>query len=107
MCQRITKMDVANSLSRLTGSSLENNYLELIRIDKPSVVDKFGNVNLKEFRNRVNEKLPGVAGIDVVGEGSRLTGKSYENTFMEMNRIDLKSGLSLSLNPLPPLNTFK
>ena len=107
MCQRVSKMDVASSLSRLTGGNVESSYLDMIRIDKPFVVDNFGNMNLKEYRNHVNEKLPGVAGIDVVGEASRLTGKSYENTFMEMNRIDFKPASSLPLNPMPTFSPFK
>ena len=107
MCQRISKMDVANSLSRLTGCGVENSYLDLLRVDRPSIVDDFGNVDLKQFRNHVNEKLPGVAGIDVVGEASRLTGKSYENTYMEMNRIDIKPISSLSFSSSSPFSPLK
>jgi len=88
MCYKISKSDVAGSLSRLTGKGFENCLMDLNRIDKPSAFDSLGNFSVRDFgRFARNEGVPETGIINTV---SRLTGKSFENSLIELNMIPVK-----------------
>ena len=88
MCQRISKHDVALSLSQLTGKGYENSLMDLNRIDKPSAFDSLGNFSVRGFGGFARSE--GISEEGITSTVSRLTGKSFENSLMELNMISIK-----------------
>jgi len=88
MCQRISKHDVALSLSRLTGKGFENSWMDVNRLDRPNVFTSLGNFDIGGFGRLA--RLEGVSDFDITMEVSRLTGRSFESSLMELNRIHVK-----------------
>ena len=88
MCQRITKSDVAISLSRLTGKGYENSLMDLNRIDKPNAFDSLGNFNVRGFGRFARSE--GISETGIINTVSRLTGKSFKISLMEVNMIPVK-----------------
>ena len=88
MCQRISKHDVAMNLGRLTGKGYENSLMDLNRIDKPSAFDSLGNFNVRGFGRFARSE--GISEVGITNVMSRLTGKSFENSLMELHMIPVK-----------------
>lgn len=84
MCQGISNSSVAMSLSRVTGSGLENC---LMRTMRSSILDRAGNFDARAFADVAREsrmvREHGDSGI--LREVSGLTGMSFENAFMRIN----------------------
>ncbi len=76
-------VDLANSLSRLTGKSYENSLHELNRIDRPSVTDGLGNLDLTAFRDLSRSHF--ASDTAICKEVGRITGSGFESTFIKMN----------------------
>jgi hypothetical protein len=89
MCYIISKSDVASSLSRLTGKGYENSFMDLNRFNKPSAFNSWGTFDIRGFGTLARSE--GASDLSIVNEVSRTTGKSFENSFLELNRISLKS----------------
>ncbi|MFC1813662.1 hypothetical protein ACFL03_13340 [Thermodesulfobacteriota bacterium] len=88
MCFKNSKHDVALSMSRLTGKSYENSLMDLNRVDKPSVFNSFGNLDIQGFGRMARSE--GASNLAVTKEVSRLTSMSFENSLMALNMIPLK-----------------
>jgi len=76
-------IDLAGSLSKLTGSSYENCLHELNHVDRPTVVDNCGNFNLKAYRDLARGHM--VSDSAIVKEVSNITGSSYESVLIKIN----------------------
>lgn len=88
MCYKISKSDVASNLSRLTGKRYENYLMNLNRIDKQKVFNSLATFDIKGFGRLAC--LEGFADLAITNEVSRLTGKSFENSLMELNIVSVK-----------------
>ena len=89
MCQRIPKHDVALSLSRLTGKGYENSLMDLNWFDKPRAFSSWGNFDIQGFGRLARSE--GTSDLAITKEVSRLTGKSFESSLMELNMIPIKT----------------
>lgn len=78
-------VNLADSLSRVTGMSFENSMHELNRFDRPSVSDGIENFDVKAFRDLARSNFASDSAI--IKEVGRMTGSSYENTLINMNMI--------------------
>ncbi len=74
--------------SELTKTPYDTALFKLGRVDRPPVTDFFGNLDLQKFRDRATESH--VSGSAICDKVSKLTGSSYENVYLEMNRIRIK-----------------
>jgi len=88
MYPKISKHDVAMSISRLNGKSYENSLMDLNRIDRPSAFNSWGTFDIKRFGTLA--RAEGASNLSTIKEVSRLTGKSFENSLMELNMISVK-----------------
>jgi len=88
MCQRISKHNVALSLSRLTGKGYENSLMDINQFDKPSAFNSWGTFDIRGFGRLARSE--GASNLEVTKEVGRLTGKSFESSLMELNMIPLK-----------------
>ena len=93
------KTQVAASLQRLTNGSFENSYLDLIRIDKPSVFNALGHLDAKAFGNRARSK--GAGDMSIASELSKLTGRSVEQSFFDLRSPSLSRLGNCGLPSLP------
>jgi len=110
MCQIISKHDVALSLSRLTGCSHEQSLMTLNGFNKPKAFSSCGNFDARGFKGLAQSE--GVSDGDITREVCRLTGKSFETIFTELNiipvtplektRINLNKTDSLRVNSPKP-----
>lgn len=83
-------IDLNSSLSRLTGMGFENSMMKL-KFGDIQVTDGLGNMDVKAFRDVVkNSSGLHVSDLDICNELSKVTGSSFENVLMKMNKIDLK-----------------
>ncbi len=83
--------NLADSLDKLTGIGYENSTMKLNRFDGPQVIDGFGNMDIKVFRD-VAKSSTGLhlSDLDICNEVSKVTGRSYENLYYDMKKIDIK-----------------
>jgi len=70
------------------GKSYENSLMDLNRLDKPRAFNSWTTFDIKGFGRLARSN--GASDIAITKEVSRLTGKSFENSLMELNMIPVK-----------------
>ena len=88
MSHKISKHDVALSMSRLTGKGHENSLMDLNRFDRPGAFNSRGTFDIRGFGTLAGSE--GASDLVVTNEVSRLTGKSFESSLIELNMISVK-----------------
>jgi len=63
--------------------------MDLNRFNRPSVFNSWATFDIKGFGKLARSE--GVSNMAFTKEVSRLTGKSFENSFMELKMISVKS----------------
>lgn len=75
----VSKIEVARSLSRISGASFQESYLDLNRQDRPSVIDSANNLDIFAFHDAAKDLDLSTSLTDICSELCLLTGQSVGN----------------------------
>jgi hypothetical protein len=81
---KINKNLFINCISDITGCGYENS-MNKINYFNPPVIDRFDNINFNALKNFSN--CNSISESTIANSVSKMTGMSYENVLMEMNKI--------------------
>ncbi|MCD4745186.1 MAG: hypothetical protein K8R58_02680 [Bacteroidales bacterium] len=83
---KINKTEFISCISEITGCGFENSMYKVNHF-KPPVIDMFDNINF----NALNKfsSINHISKSTMADSVSKMTGRSFENVLMEMNKISM------------------